>query len=184
VVERVVDQLHKSVSIYDASGVIKEFETDFKTFVDAKDSYALLCNSGTSAIHSMFYAIGLMPGDEVLMPVYTFHATASPAMQFGIIPIFCDALNDGCFDPYEILRRCTPKTKAVVVTHIWGQPCQMDKICEYAVARNLLVLEDCSHAHGATFKGRFAGTFGDAAAWSLQGQKLITGGEGGIMIFK
>jgi len=122
---------------------------------------------------------------QVIFPVYSFHATASPAMQFGVIPVFCDASDDGNISPEAISAAITPRTRAVVVTHMWGMPCNMKAICEILQNHaDILLFEDCSHAPGAKIEKRYVGTFGDAAAWSLQGQKIISGGEGGITLTK
>lgn len=180
-VEKVVlDQLRSSLSIYDRSGIFAEFEQKFADYHGVQ--HALLSNSGTNAIFSMFEGINLQPGDEVVCPTYTFYATASPLMHTGAIPVFCDCRSDGNVDPADILRKITARTKAVIVTHMWGIPCEMDDIVSICKQKGLLLLEDCSHAHGASYKSRKVGTFGDAAAWSLQGQKIISGGEGGIML--
>lgn len=178
--QAVIKQLHTTVSIYDRSGVINEFETIFADYHGRK--YALLSNSGTNAIYSMFEGLELRSGDEVICPVYTFFATVSPLMHTGATPIFCDCGNNGNISPTEIEKRVTQRTKAIVVTHMWGIPCDMDAIVSICRKHNLRLLEDCSHAHGAKYGGKLVGTFGDAAAWSLQGQKIITGGEGGIML--
>ena len=176
----VLSQLHKSVSIYNRSGIFEKFENNFSSYHGRKKG--LLFNSGTSAIYSMFEGIGLDPGDEVICPTYTFFATVSPMMLMGAQPVFCDCQADGNINPDEIIRKITPKTKAVIVTHMWGIPCQMDVIQKICSQNNLALLEDCSHAHGASYKGTKVGTFGLASAWSLQGQKIISGGEGGIML--
>ena len=106
-------------------------------------------------------------------------------MQFGIIPIFCDILDNGNISPEAISASITPRTKALVVTHMWGMPCNMRAIWDILQNHpNVLLIEDCSHAHGAKIDGQLVGTFGDAAAWSLQGQKIISGGEGGITLTK
>ncbi|KAI4271838.1 MAG: hypothetical protein LQ337_005722 [Flavoplaca oasis] len=179
------NQLHTNISIYGNGGVFKDFETEFKNYHDAKSSYALLHNSGTNALHALYFAAGLSPGDEVIFPVYTFHATCSPAMHFGIKPIFCDAMKNGTISPSAIANAITTKTKAVVVTHMWGIPSHMDAIRSILKQwPDILLFEDCSHAHGAKYKGQHVGTFGDGAAWSLQGQKIVTGGEGGITLTK
>lgn len=177
----VLAQLHKSISIYNKSGIIADFEQEFSAYHDKK--FGLLSNSGTSAIFSMFEAINLQPGDEVLCPVYTFHATVSPLMYIGAVPIFCDSDDQGNISLEAIEQKITPKTKAVIVTHMWGVPVKdIEKITSFCKKRNLWLLEDCSHAHGASIYSKKVGAFGDAAAWSLQGQKIITGGEGGIML--
>lgn len=178
--EAVIKQLHATVSIYDRSGVIKEFEDGFANYHGRQ--YALLSNSGTNAIYSMYEGLGLGPGDEVICPVYTFFATVSPLMHTGATPVFCDCGPDGNINPAETKRLVTPRTRVVVVTHMWGLPCDMEAIVSICRKHNLRLLEDCSHAHGARVSGKFVGTFGDAAVWSLQAQKTITGGEGGIML--
>lgn len=131
----------------------------------------------------MFEAIGLRPGDEVLCPVYTFFATASPMLQYGAVPVFCDCLSDGNIDPAEILTKSSSRTKAVIVTHMWGLPCKMPQVTRNASKVNggIKVLEDCSHAHGAQIEGRLVGTWGHLAAWSLQAKKNVTGGQAGVM---
>jgi len=175
-------QLYKSISIYNRSGIFKEFEDNFAKFHGVK--YALLSNSGTNAIFSMFEGINILPGDEIICPSYTFFATISPILYTGAIPVFCDCFDDGNINTKEIESKITKKTKAVIVTHMWGIPCDMDKISEICKQNNLVLFEDCSHAHGASFHEKKIGSFGDASAWSLQGQKIITGGEGGIMLTK
>ncbi len=177
----VVKQLHTSISIYDNSGIIGEFEKIFADYHNRK--LGLLSNSGTSAIFSMFEGIGLMPGDEVICPVYTFHASVSPLINTGAIPIFADSDEFGNISIDSIKTKLTPRTKAVVVTHMWGTPTKdINKIQIFCRDHNLFLLEDCSHAHGSSIYTKKVGSFGDAAAWSLQGQKTITGGEGGIML--
>ncbi len=106
-------------------------------------------------------------------------------MQLGVTPVFCDALPDGNIDPDDIKRNLTVCTRAVVVTHMWGLPCDMKRIVIILQEHpGVLLLEDCSHAHGAMVDGQYVGTFGDGAVWSLQGQKIVTGGEGGIVLTK
>ncbi|MDD2870902.1 MAG: DegT/DnrJ/EryC1/StrS family aminotransferase [Candidatus Gracilibacteria bacterium] len=175
----VIEQLHKTISIYDKSGIFEEFENNFSNYHGL--NHSLLFNSGTSAIFAMFESIGLGPGDEILCPNYTFFATISPITYNGAFPIPCDCDKDGNIDPNEILKKITSKTKAIIITHMWGIPCNMDLIVNICKENNLLLLEDCSHAHGAEYKGKKVGTFGDIAAWSLQGKKTLTGGEGGVL---
>lgn len=176
----VVKQLHTSVSIYNRSGIIEQFENSYAKKFNKK--YAVLCSSGTLAIHSMFIAAGLKSGDEVICPAYTFFATVTPLLFTGAKPILCDCDSYGNIDPKEIEKKITNRTKAIVVTHMWGMPCQMDKILKICKKNKLLLLEDASHAHGAIYKGKQIGSFGDISAWSLQGFKNISGGEGGILV--
>src|SRR3989338_4768900 len=130
----------------------------------------------------MFVAAGFRPEDEVICPAYTFFATVTHLLFTGAKPILCDCDSNGNIDPAEIEKKITPKTKGIVVTHMWGVPCQMDKIVKISKKNNILLLEDCSHAHGARINGKIVGSFGDMAAWSLQGPKNVTGGEGGILV--
>lgn len=173
-------QLHESISIYDRSGIIAQFEDGFAKYHGKK--FALLTSSGTAAIHSMFVAAGIKPDDEIICPAYTFYATATPLFHVGAIPVLCDADETGNIDPDRIEPLISPRTKGVVVTHMWGIPCKMDKILSLCRKHRLLLFEDTSHAHGAKYKDRLAGTWGDVSAWSLQGQKIISGGEGGILL--
>lgn len=186
--ERVIEQLQKNISIYDRSGIIKEFEEKFLEFINLKNSFALLFNSGTMAISALYKSICLMPNDYIIVPVYTFHATVSPIMHYGAIPIFCDCDKNGNMDPKSLedtIENCIKlgiKVKAIMVTHMWGQPAQIIEIAKICRSKNIILLEDCSHSHGALVNEKAVGTFGVAAAWSLQGQKIISGGEGGILV--
>ncbi len=173
-------QLHESVSIYDRSGIIAQFENVFAKYHRKK--FSLLISSGTAAIHSMFVGAGFKPGDEIICPAYTFYATATPLFHLGAIPVLCDSDETGNIDPNKIERLITSRTKGIIVTHMWGIPCKIDEILSLCRKHNLLLFEDASHTHGAKYKNKLAGTWGDAAAWSLQGQKIITGGEGGILL--
>ncbi|MCJ1369233.1 hypothetical protein MMC20_000443 [Loxospora ochrophaea] len=106
-------------------------------------------------------------------------------MYFGIKPVFCDVTGNGNIDPIEISKLISKKTKAIVVTHMWGVPCEVTRILSILKDfPSIFLLEDCSHAHRATFGGQPVGTFGDGATWSLQGQKVVSGGEGGITLTK
>ncbi|MDX2165184.1 MAG: aminotransferase class I/II-fold pyridoxal phosphate-dependent enzyme [Gammaproteobacteria bacterium] len=178
--QAVLRQLDTSISIYDRSGIIKIFEDNFAGY--HKRQYAVMTNSGTNALFAAYEALNLSTGDEVIAPDYTFFATVTPMLYLGLKPVFCDCLPDGNIDPSEIAKKITPKTKAIVITHLWGVPCDMDKIMPLVKKYNLKLIEDCSHAHGARYRDQLVGTFGDIAVWSLQGQKIITGGEGGILL--
>ena len=138
----VVQQLDTTLSIYDNSGVFTDFEKAFKSAMGTPSAFALLHNSGTNALHALYYSAGLGKGDEVIVPVYTFHATVSCLMQLGCIPIFIDSFpNTGNIDPEGIRAAFTPRTKAVIVTHMWGQPCAMKEIAELCKDANVLLLE-------------------------------------------
>ena len=178
--EAVLNQLNNTISIYNRSGIIEEFEDEFAKLHNR--THALLTNSGTSALFGLYEGLELKPGDEVIVPTYTFFATISPLIYTGAKPVFCDCTKDGNIDPFEIAKKITSKTKAIMVTHMWGIPCEMDKIIQIAKNKSIPLLEDCSHSHGAMYKGQITGSFGEGAAWSLQGAKIVSGGEGGILL--
>jgi len=145
--------------------------------------YALAHNNGTSALHACAFALGLGPGDEVICPATTFWATAMPVLSVGAIPVFGDV--DPVFlnlDPEDAERRITSRTKAIVVCHRGGMPCDMDAFVDLASRHGLKLIEDASHAHGATYRGRKIGSFGDVAGFSMQTSKLMPAGEGGLFV--
>ena len=186
--DAVIEQMHSSLSLkIDRAEMRNQLELGFKEYLGAEKHYSILCNSGTMAIFTMYRAIQLMPNDLIIVPVYTFHATVSPMMHYGAIPIFCDSDENGNIDPLKLENLCytlPKKPKAVIVTHMWGAPANMKEIVRVCKNIGCYLLEDCSHAHGASIDGKMVGTFGDAAAWSLQCQKILTAGEGGILLLR
>jgi perosamine synthetase len=163
------------------SGVIAEFEDAFAAYQGRK--YALSFSDGTASLHASVYAAGVGPGDEVLQTSNTWISAINAIMHGNGIPIFCDVIREGfAIDPDEIRRKAGPRTKAVIVTHLWGVPAPMDEIMEVAREKKLAVIEDCSHAHGAVYKGKKVGSIGDMGCFSLQGSKSIVAGEGGVMV--
>lgn len=177
----IIHQIDKGeISIYDRSGIFETFENEFAASLNRK--YGLVVSSGTAALHTAMVACGFANDDEIICPAYTFFATVTPIFQTGAIPILCDAGTDGNIDPTKIEALITSKTKAIIITHMWGIPCDIDAIMALCRQYNLLLIEDCSHAHGALYKGQSVGSHGDIAAFSLQGQKIVTGGEGGILV--
>jgi perosamine synthetase len=163
------------------AGPIAEFEGQFAQLTGSR--YALAMNSGTAALHSAYFARGIKPGTEVIVPGYTFFATAAPILQCGGRPIFCDVNPETLLaDPDDVERRITPRTRAICVVHLWGNPAPMDRFVEIAKRHNLCLIEDCSHAHGALYQGRPVGSWGDIGCFSLQGPKAVSAGEGGIAV--
>jgi len=160
---------------------IYEFEKEFASYMNVK--YALATNNGTSSILAALFAIGVGPGDEVITPSYTWHLGVTPILALRAIPIFCEIdPKTLTADPEDIKRRITPRTKAIIVTHIWGVPADMDPIMEIAQEHGIPVIEDASHAHGNEYKGRKVGTIGDIGCFSLQMSKALPAGEGGVLI--
>ncbi|MFE6975833.1 DegT/DnrJ/EryC1/StrS family aminotransferase [Streptomyces sp. NPDC057682] len=145
--------------------------------------HCLAVNSGTSALYSAYFALGIGPGDEVLVPTLTFPTTVTPLLLLGAVPVLCDAGDAHGNVTADTLRpHLTPRTRAIGVTHLWGHPVDMDPVVELARANGLLLIEDCSHAHGSTYRGRPVGGFGDAAVFSLGGVKTVSGGMGGVLV--
>ena len=160
--------------------ITKEFEKKYAESLGRK--YALACNNGTAAILDAMYGVGVEHGDEVISPSITYWASVAQAYSLGATPVFADIDTDTlCVNPDDIEHRITPRTKAIIVVHYAGMPAEMDAIMKIAGRHNLKILEDASHAHGALYKGKQVGTFGDVAAFSLMTGKALAIGEGGIL---
>jgi len=158
----------------------KQFERKYASSLGRK--YGLAYNNGTAAILGAMYGLGIGLGDEVIAPSITYWASVAQAYTLGATPVFADVdPNTICIDPKDIEHRITPRTKAIVVVHYAGMPADMDAIMKIAARHNLKILEDCSHAHGALYKGKEIGTFGEAAAFSLMTGKSLAAGEAGIL---
>jgi dTDP-4-amino-4,6-dideoxygalactose transaminase len=157
------------------------FETEFAAFAGCK--YAIALANGTVALECALKALGIGPGDEVVTTSRTFIASASCAVAVGARPIFADVDRESQNITAESVRRAlTPHTKAIVVVHLAGWPCEMDEILTLAHKRGIKVVEDCAQAHGATYKGRPIGSLGDVAAFSFCQDKIMTtAGEGGMV---
>ena len=144
---------------------------------------ALAFNSGTSALYAAFWGLGFRDGAEVIVPTFTFQSTATPLLALGAIPIPCDVGGpDGNVTAATIAARLSERTVGVVVTHLFGAPCQMVEIAELCRQHSLMLIEDCSHAHASLYNGRAIGMYGDASVFSLSTQKLVSGGHGGMLL--
>lgn len=158
----------------------RRFERDFAECVGVP--YAVAVNSATAAMHLALDAIGLQPGDEVIVPVYTFTATAEVVVYFRACPVFVDVDPVTCnLDPSQIEKHITPRTRAIMVVHIAGLPAEMDAIQAIAKAHGLPVIEDAAHAFPARYRGRMIGTIGDLTAFSFYATKTLSTGEGGML---
>ncbi|MDA7568190.1 DegT/DnrJ/EryC1/StrS aminotransferase family protein [Emcibacteraceae bacterium] len=159
----------------------KEFEASFAKWCEA--DYGVAITNGTIALEVALRAVGVEPGDEVIVPPRTFMATASSVMILGAIPKFADIdpiSQNIC--PRSISKNITQKTKAIICVHLAGWPCEMDEIKKICEANEIKIIEDCAQAHGAKYKGRSVGSLGDIAAWSFCQDKIMsTGGEGGMI---
>jgi dTDP-4-amino-4,6-dideoxygalactose transaminase len=160
--------------------ITMKFERDYAQWMGAK--YALGSCNGTASVHEAMFGVGLGRGDEMIMPSMTYWASGLQVMSLGATPVFADICADSlCIDPQDIARRVTPRTKAVMVVHYCGHPCDMDPIVKICREHRLKLIEDCSHAHGTMYKGKMVGTFGDVAAASLMTGKSLPCGEGGML---
>ncbi|MBF6332496.1 DegT/DnrJ/EryC1/StrS family aminotransferase [Nocardia transvalensis] len=176
----VFDQLEDSISIYDRSSVVARLEDALESYFGAR--HAVLTSSGTAALYSVYAACGIGPRDEVIVPAYTFFATATPLLHLGATPVLADCDVGGNLDPQDVPRRITERTKAIVVNHLWGMPAEVRQLQKLADLYGLQLLEDASHAHGATVGDKKIGTFGRAAAFSMNGPKPLSAGEGGFIL--
>lgn len=160
---------------------VKKFEEELGRFMRAKD--VIVVNSGTAALQVSLLALGVKPGDEVIVPSFTFAATAGAVLLVGAKPVFVDIdLKSYNIDPEAFRRAITSKTKAVIPVDLYGLPAEMDEIKEYAQKYGIMVLEDACQAQGASYKGRMAGTLGDLGCLSFYAGKVMTTGEGGAIL--
>jgi perosamine synthetase len=160
---------------------IKEFERQFAEYHGVE--YAVAFNSGTAALHAAVVAVGVQPGEEVIVPPYTFTSTATCALMHNAIPVFADVDNEVYgLDPKAVARTITPLTRAMIPVHLFGHPANMDGLMALAREHNLKVIEDCAQAVGAKYKGRLVGTIGDCGVFSFVENKNIATGEGGMLI--
>ncbi|MFH1708462.1 MAG: DegT/DnrJ/EryC1/StrS family aminotransferase [Planctomycetota bacterium] len=161
--------------------VTKEFEKEYAVW--NKRTFGLATNNGTAALHSAMWACGVGVGTEIIGPSLTYWASVQPALSLGASVVFADVRPETlCIDPADIEHRITPRTKAIVVVHYCGYPCDMDPIMAIAKKHKVKVIEDVSHAHGGLYKGRLHGTHGDIAAMSLMAGKSLAIGEGGMIV--
>ena len=160
--------------------ISKQFEKEFGAWIGLEHC---LCHcNGTAALHAAMFAVGLGVGDELLCPSMTYWASSLPAFSLGATPVFVDIHPDTlCIDPNDIERWISPRTKAIMVVHYSGYPCDMDAIGAIAQKHGLEVIEDGSHAHGTLYKGRMTGTLSDVTAMSCMSAKSLAAGELGIL---
>ena len=159
---------------------VEELEKAFASHVGSK--YCLAVTSGTAALMVGLIGLGIGPGDEVIVPAYTWIASASSVVAVGAVPIVAEVDASLTLDPEDVERKISPYTRAIIPVHMRGAPCRMDRLMEIARGHQLKVLEDTAQANGASFHGQPLGTFGDAGIYSLQFNKILTSGEGGLLV--
>ncbi|GGG63318.1 DegT/DnrJ/EryC1/StrS family aminotransferase [Paenibacillus radicis (ex Gao et al. 2016)] len=159
---------------------VTAFEEKFAEFCGVQE--ALSCANGTVALHLPLLAYGIGPGDEVIVPTFTYIATANAVKYCGATPVLVDCEESTWnMDPSLIEEKITEKTKGIIVVHLYGHPVDMDPIMEIARKHNLFVIEDAAEAHGAEYKGKIVGSIGDVGTFSFFGNKIISTGEGGMI---
>lgn len=158
-----------------------QFEREFATYHQAK--YGIAVTNGTAALEVTMAALGIGPGDEVIVPDFTFVATASAVLFSGAMPLMVDVTPDTyCIDPDLVETAINERTKAIIAVHMGGHPADLDRLLEIARKHGLFLVEDCAHAHGSEWKGHKVGAIGDIGTFSFQQSKLMTAGEGGIIV--
>ncbi len=178
--EYVLDCLD-STWISSSGRYLERFESAFAEFCGVR--HAISCCNGTVAVHLALLAHGVGPGDEVIVPTLTYVATANPVVYCGAQPVFVDSeRRTWNMDPERIAAAITSKTRGIVVVHLYGHPVDMDPILEMAKCHNLWVIEDAAEAHGARYRGRIVGSMGSLSTFSFYGNKIITSGEGGMVV--
>ena len=160
---------------------IREFETQWAQYCDRKHGIAV--SNGTTALEAAMWSLNLEAGSEVIMPTFTIISCAGAILRSSCVPVLVDSDPDTwCMDIRQIEGKITPKTRAIMVVHIYGHPVDMDPVLDLARKYNLRIVEDAAEAHGALYKGRPCGSFGDVSCFSFYANKLITTGEGGMIL--
>ena len=159
---------------------VLRFEENFAKYMGTR--FALGVTSGTAALDCAVAGLGIGPGDEVIVPAYTWWSDYTCVVHAGALPVFADIDRTFNLDPKDFERKITPRTKAVIAVHLLGGPCDMDPIMETARKRGVAVLEDCAQCVGGSYRGKILGSLGDVGIYSFQVNKMITSGEGGALV--
>ena len=179
--KKYVDECLDTSWISSRGHFVTDFENTFANYIGMKHGVAVF--NGTVAIHLALMALGIKEGDEVIVPSFTYVASANPVVMVGATPVFVDSIMSSWqIDPEDIKRKITRKTKAVIAPHMYGHPCDMDPICKICKDNNLFLVEDCAEAIGSQYHGKMVGSFGDISCFSFFGNKTITCGEGGMVL--
>lgn len=179
--KKYVDDCMESGWVSSAGKYVTLFERAFAEHCGVK--HAIACCNGTVALHLALLALGVGPGDEVIVPTLTFVATPNAVVHCGAQPVFVDSeLQTWNLDPEQVEAKITPRTKGIIAVHLYGHPARMSALREIADRHNLFLLEDAAEAHGAMCDGKIAGSLGDAAAFSFYANKIVTTGEGGMVV--
>lgn len=164
----------------EVSSKVKKLEEEYASYLGKR--HALAVNSCTSALICGLVAIGVGPGDEVIVPSYTFFASVAAVVAAKAVPVVAEVDKSLTIDAEDVEKKITPRTKAIIVVHMRGMPARMDRIMEIAQKHNLKVIEDVAQANGGSYRGKKLGSIGDVGCFSLQYHKVITSGEGGLLV--
>lgn len=160
---------------------VRKFEERFAEYIGCE--YATMVSNGTVAVHLAMLALGIGPGDEVIVPTFTYIASVNAIRYVGATPVFVDSLTDTWqMDPQDVEKKITNRTKAIIAVHLYGHPCEMEKLVDIATQKGIFLVEDVAEAIGSEYKGKRVGSFGDIACFSFFGNKTITTGEGGMLL--
>lgn len=160
---------------------VSQFENSFAEYVGV--THAASVSNGTVALHLAMLALGIGPGDEVIVPTLTYISSVNAIMYVGATPVFVDSLSDTWqIDPLDVQAKITINTKAIIAVHLYGHPCDMDALTLITKKHGIYLIEDCAEAIGSKYKGQNVGTFGDISTFSFFGNKTITTGEGGMVL--
>ena len=160
---------------------VQAFEKSASSFV--KSRYAIAVNSGTAALQAALYALDIKKGDEVLVPSFTFVATANAIVSTGAKPVFVDILKDNyTIDPNDLQKKITKKTRAIIPVHLYGNVAYVDRLSEISNKHNIPIIEDAAQSLGSTYKGKHTGTFFEMGCYSMYPAKVMTSGEGGFIV--
>lgn len=160
---------------------IKEFEENFAKYIDIKHATAV--SNGTVALHLALLALGIGPGDEVIVPTFTYIASVNSISYTGATPVFVDSLAENWqMNPQDVLKKITNKTKAIMAVHLYGHPCNLDELVKISKDNSLFLIEDCAESFGSKYNDKYTGTYGDISTFSFFGNKTITTGEGGMVV--
>jgi len=172
--------LFRYYGVGDGPHEVSDFEDEFAALIGAK--HALCLNAGSSALICGLIGAGVQPGDEVIIPAYTWNATANAVIASGAVPVLAEVDDSLTLDPDDVERKLTARSRAILPVHMRGAPADLTALTALVEEHGLVLIEDVCQAAGASYQGRRLGTFGDAGAFSLQFNKIITTGEGGVMI--
>lgn len=179
--KKYVNECLDSTWISSKGKFIGQFEEGFAKYLDVK--HATSVSNGTVALHLALVALGIGPGDEVIVPTLTYIASVNAIAYTGATPVFVDSLEDTWqMDPADVKRKITTRTKAVMAVHLYGHACDMEALKTISANHNLFLIEDCAEAIGSLYKGKHVGSFGDISTFSFFGNKTITTGEGGMVV--